>query len=136
MKTAWQCSLGTATVAAAAAAYVALLANPGISFGAGFPAIGSNRSGRAAIVLAQADENVSPGQLNKYIAVYKAMQHNHSLTVEQAAASQGLTLQQFRDVEQRVERNDVARQTVRRALAHGAMHSTPSAPGGKQKTQH
>jgi hypothetical protein len=64
------------------------------------------------------------------------MQHNHSLTVEQAAAAQGLTLRQFRDVEQRVERNDVARQTVRRALAKSAVQSTPSAPESKQKPQH
>jgi hypothetical protein len=132
MKIASQGSIGAATVAAAAGC-LALLATPGISLSARFPAGSSSYSGRSAIVLAQADENVTPAQLDKYIAVYKAMQHNHSLTVEQAAGAQGLTLRQFRDVEQRVERNEVAREAVRRALAQSAVQPSPEP---KQKPRH
>ncbi|HVA81244.1 MAG TPA: hypothetical protein VNF29_10000, partial [Candidatus Binataceae bacterium] len=39
---------------------------------------------------------VPPDQVEKYIAVYKATQSTHSLTVEQAATQQGLTVAQFR----------------------------------------
>jgi hypothetical protein len=131
MKIGWQSSIGAATIAVAAGCLV-LLASPGTSLWAGSTAGIARRSGRSPIVLAQANENIPPAQLNKYIAVYKAMQHNHSLTVEQAAATQGLTLRQFRDVEQRVESNDVARQTARRALAQSAAQSTRKL---KQKQQ-
>ncbi|HLK87383.1 MAG TPA: hypothetical protein VKT27_12830 [Candidatus Binataceae bacterium] len=60
---------------------------------------------------------VSPEQLQKYVAVYRAMQRNHALTIEQAAASQGLTVPAFRDLEQRIESDDLARDDARRALA-------------------
>jgi hypothetical protein len=133
MKIAARGSSGAATVVAVAAGCLALLAAPGISLSAGFPAGSPSRSNRSVIVLVQADENVTPTQLDKFIAVYKAMQHNHSLTVEQAAAAQGLTLRQFRDVEQRVEHNDTAREAVRRALAQSA---TQSSPGPKQRPRH
>lgn len=126
-------------MAAAAAGGIALLASPAMLLGAGLPQNGpaAVRGVRApAIVLAQADENVTQAQLDKYIAVYKAMQRNHGLTVEQAAAAQGLTLDQFRDVERRIERNDVARNAVRHALAKSAAQSTPSSPGLKGKSQH
>jgi hypothetical protein len=54
------------------------------------------------------------------------MQHNHRLTAEQAAAMQGLTAKAFRDLEQRIERNDLARDQARRALAEGAQQMAPS----------
>jgi len=59
---------------------------------------------------------VPPAQVQKYIAVYKATQSNHSLTVEQAAAQQGLTVEQFRTLEGRIERDDALRERVRKAL--------------------
>ncbi|HVB82821.1 MAG TPA: hypothetical protein VNE82_23080 [Candidatus Binataceae bacterium] len=73
-----------------------------------------------------ANQGVSPDDLGKYVAVYRAMQRNHSITVEQAAAAQGLTLSAFRDLERRVESNDLTRDDARRALAAPAPSATPT----------
>lgn len=75
-----------------------------------------------AIMLAQDDDassnpGASPDQIEKYVAVYRAMQRNHSLTVQQAAAAQGLTVAAFRELEQRIEHDDVSRDSARHALA-------------------
>jgi hypothetical protein len=71
----------------------------------------------AGNVVAQAEEEgVSHDEIQKYVGVYRAMQRNHQLTVEQAAATHGLTLQAFRDLEQRIERNEEARDEARREL--------------------
>ncbi len=44
----------------------------------------------------QEDENeVAPEKIEKYIAVYRAMQRNHSLKIGQAAATQGLSIDAF-----------------------------------------
>jgi hypothetical protein len=74
------------------------------------------------------DENeVSNHEIEKYVSVYKAMQRNRSLTVDQAAAAQGLTLQQFRQLENRVQRDDAALQQARDELQAAAQGSpTPS----------
>jgi DNA-binding transcriptional MerR regulator len=77
-----------------------------------------------------ADENeVSTADIQKYVSVYKAMQRNRSLTVEQAAAAQGLTTEQFRQLENRVERDDAALQQARdelQAAAKGSLSPRPS----------
>lgn len=52
------------------------------------------------------DDSVSPKQVQMYVAVYRAMQHDHSLTVEQACSRQGLTVSAFRDIEQKIEHDD------------------------------
>jgi hypothetical protein len=64
------------------------------------------------------DENpeVPPAQLDKYVAVYKAMQKDHSLTVEEATSKQGMTVAAFRSLEDKIERDDVLRERVRKAL--------------------
>jgi hypothetical protein len=86
-------------------------------------------------VAAQADEEtqasavVSSSEVKKYVAVYKAMQHDHRLNAEQAAATEGLTLEAFRDLEQRIEHNDLAREQARRSLAEGAQQAAPSDSG-------
>ncbi len=59
---------------------------------------------------------VPPAQVDKYVAVYKAMQRDHSLTVEEAASRQGMTLAAFRTLEAKIERDDVLRERVRKAL--------------------
>lgn len=74
-----------------------------------------------------ADRGASPDQIAKYVAVYRAMQRNHSITVEQAAESQGLTVGAFRDLERRIENDDLARDDARRALAATADAATPAA---------
>ncbi|MGH7935061.1 MAG: hypothetical protein ACREQN_18115 [Candidatus Binataceae bacterium] len=92
----------------------------------------------AHIRVAQDDEGddesqVPPGQVQKYIAVYKAMHNDRGMTVEQAAAKQGMTLAQFRDLESRIERDDAAREHVRDALQRAAKslpHSAAVPPAG------
>ncbi len=75
-----------------------------------------------------ADENeVSTDQIEKYVSVYKAMQRNRSLTVDQAAAKQGLTVEQFRKLENRVQRDDAALQQARDELQAAAKQAS-SAP--------
>jgi hypothetical protein len=62
------------------------------------------------------DKDVSNSQVEKYIDAYKAMQKDHSLTAEQAASKEGLTIAQFRSLEGRIERDDTLRERVRKAL--------------------
>jgi hypothetical protein len=66
------------------------------------------------------EKDVPTGQVDKYISVYEAMQKDHNLTVEQAASKQGLTVAQFRQLEDRIERDDTLRERVRKALRHAA----------------
>ncbi|HVA40535.1 MAG TPA: hypothetical protein VNF49_07705 [Candidatus Binataceae bacterium] len=80
-----------------------------------------------------ANKGASPDEIEKYVAVYRAMQRNHSMTVEQAAASQGLTVGAFRDLEQRIESDDLARDDARRALAEPAQGATPAATPKAQR---
>jgi hypothetical protein len=76
----------------------------------------------------EAGENSVPtDQVEKYVSVYKAMQHNRTMTIDQAAAAQGLTLEQFRDLENRVERDDAASQQARDELQDAAQQATPAA---------
>ena len=90
--------------------------------GAALPAQDRAASIRAAMQLVQDEEgsgdeaDVPPQDVDKYIKVYQAMQHNRNLTVEQAAAAQGLTVAAFRSLEDRIERNDALREHVRDAL--------------------
>jgi hypothetical protein len=62
------------------------------------------------------DKDVPNSQVEKYINAYKAMQKDHSMTAEQAASKQGLTIAQFRTLEGRIERDDTLRERVRKAL--------------------
>jgi hypothetical protein len=88
---------------------------------AALPAESRAASVRAIIRLVQEegpadDIDVPPQDVDKYIKVYQAMQHNRNLTVEQAAAVQGLSVSAFRSLEDRIERNDALREHVRDAL--------------------
>jgi hypothetical protein len=100
--------------------------------GAAYADTGRDSKAAVGIVVVQTHEQTQAGQVvsanevKKYVAVYKAMQHNHRLTAEQAAATQGLTAEGFRNLEQRIERNDLARDQARRALAEGAQQTAPS----------
>lgn len=76
---------------------------------------------------ATSDKGASPEQIEKYVAVYRAMQRNHNMTVEQAAAAQGLTVGAFRELERRIESDDLARDNARNALAAQAQDATPAA---------
>jgi hypothetical protein len=89
-------------------------------------------AGAAGMVVAQADEKtetdkqVSSEEIKKYVAVYIAMQRDHTLTVEKAAASQGLTVTAFRELEERIEHDEDARDQARRALATGTQQTAPA----------
>jgi hypothetical protein len=76
---------------------------------------------------ADEEDAIPTDQVDKYIAVYSAMQKNHGLSVEQASSQQGLTVDQFRTLEDRIERNPVVHQRVLDALK-------ASATGGKAAT--
>ncbi len=62
------------------------------------------------------EKDVPPAQVEKYIAVYKSMQKDRSLTVDAAAQKQGMTTAEFRTLEGRIERDDALRERVRKAL--------------------
>jgi hypothetical protein len=66
------------------------------------------------------EKDVPTSQVDKYISVYEAMQKDHNLTVEQAASKQGLTVAQFRSLENKIENDDTLRERVRKALRHAA----------------
>jgi hypothetical protein len=85
------------------------------------------RPQRVFVQAGDSDENeVSTEDVDKYVAVYKAMQRNRSLTVDQAAAAKGLTTKQFRELENRVQRDEAALQQARDEL-QGAAQSPPTA---------
>jgi len=72
------------------------------------------------------EREVTPTQLEKYVSVYRAMQQDRSLNVDQAAQNAGFTLTQFRDLEARIERNDALRERARRALRPQKAGETPN----------
>lgn len=74
------------------------------------------------------DGEVAPAQIEKYVAVYVSMQRNRSLTIDRAAARQGLTVTQFRALERKIERDDSAREQAREELQSAAAGTKSSAP--------
>src|SRR5437870_13067703 len=104
---------------------------------AGAAHIDTDRGSAAAAgaVVVQADENtqaneqVPSDEIKKYVAVYTTMQRDHNLTVEQATAAQGLIVTAFRELEQRIEHDEVARDEARLALVKGAQQTAPSRSG-------
>jgi hypothetical protein len=77
------------------------------------------------------DDEVPPKDVEKYVAIYQAMQHDHTLTAEQAASRNGMTLEAFRQLENRVQRDDAAMEHVRDELKAAAAHASPAAsPSG------
>lgn len=66
------------------------------------------------------DKEVPPSQVDKYIDINVAMQKDHNLTVEQAAPKHGMTVEEFRTLEGKIERDDTLRERVRTALRKAA----------------
>ena len=79
-----------------------------------------SQSGPRLVQDSDADSEVAPDQVEKYIAVYKDMQRDRSLTVETAAAKEGLTVAEFRELEDKIGRDDAAREHVRTELQGAA----------------
>lgn len=63
-----------------------------------------------------AADQVSPSELALYTDVYTAMQANHDLTLDQVLAQKGVSLEQFRNIERRVQKQDRLVRKVREAL--------------------
>ena len=69
--------------------------------------------------------DVSPEQISKYVKVYEMMRADRSLMIEQAAGKQGLSLDDFRELESKIERDDLVRDRVRQELEqHAQKHSS------------
>jgi hypothetical protein len=71
------------------------------------------------------EESASPTEIEKYVAVYKAMQRDRTLTVDAAAAQQGMSLVQFRHLEAKIQDDEAAVQHVRDELQGSAHHAKP-----------
>ena len=72
---------------------------------------------------------VTEVDLQRYIAVYAAMQADHSLTIEQAVAGQGMTVEDFRSLERRVQKEPQLVTRVREALLERAKaHAAAALP--------
>ena len=67
------------------------------------------------------DNEVPPDQIEKYVAVYRDMQRDRSLTVETAAAKEGLTVSAFRHSDRR------SSTTIRPSSALAANSKRPQA---------
>ncbi len=124
-----------------ACVFVLLAALSGFAF-IPHAAMATSSENRAAAPIVAQDEDagdeteVPPAELNKYIEVYKATQRDHSLTVEQAAAQQGLTLGAFRQLENKIEQDDSAREHVRDALQAAATASPSPTPAAHHSPGH
>jgi hypothetical protein len=81
------------------------------------------------------DTEVSSDQIEKYVAVYKDMQRNRSLSVEQAAAKEGLSLGEFRDLEQKVGHDDLATERARHELQADAAQGAGCHRGSLEKLE-
>jgi uncharacterized membrane protein YgaE (UPF0421/DUF939 family) len=61
-------------------------------------------------------DDVTPTELNLYIDVYTAMQADHDLTLEAVLTQKAVPLEQFRNIERRVQKQDRLVRKVRDAL--------------------
>ncbi len=64
--------------------------------------------------------SVTESEFEAYLRVLEAMQANHDVPIEQALEAERLTLDRFRDIEQRVQRNDVLVERTRTSLREKA----------------
>ena len=61
-------------------------------------------------------DQVSPAELALYIDVYTAMQADHDLTLDTILAQKSVSLDQFRSIERRVQKQERLVRKVREAL--------------------
>jgi len=74
-------------------------------------------------------ETVTPAELDLYISVYTTMQADHDLTLDQVLAQKAVPLDQFRNIERRIQRQDRLVKKVRDALtAQAKQRSAQVAP--------
>lgn len=60
--------------------------------------------------------SVTESEFQSYLQVLEAMQADHALPIEKAVAAAHQTISHFRDIEQRVQRNDVLVERTREML--------------------
>ncbi len=65
-------------------------------------------------------ESVTEGEFQTYLRVLEAMQADHSLPIETAVATEHIPLDSFRDLEQRIQRNEVLIDRTRHQLREKA----------------
>ena len=81
-------------------------------------------------------DQVSASELALYIDVYTAMQANHDLTLDAILAQKGVPLEQFRNIERRVQKQDRLVRKVREALqAQAKARAETLAPPGSSEPQ-
>lgn len=64
--------------------------------------------------------SVTEGDFQTYLRVLERMQGDHGLSIEEALAPEHLSLERFRDLEQRVQRNDILVERTRENLRRKA----------------
>jgi hypothetical protein len=80
----------------------------------------------------EADEAAEPAgvteaELELYIDVYGTMQADHDLTIDSVLSSKNETIERFRNIEQRVQKEQRLVDRVRQALLDQAKNRSPSA---------
>jgi hypothetical protein len=83
----------------------------------------------------QPGETVSTSEIEKYVAVYDAMHRNRKLTLQEAAASQNLSVPAFRDLERKIEQNPTALAQARTELMNRAAHTSPPSLGNPEPSR-
>ena len=73
-------------------------------------------------------DEVSSSELQLYIDTYTAMQANHDLTLESVLLEKNVSLDEFRNIERRVQRQDRLVRKVREALQATAKARTDALP--------
>ena len=63
---------------------------------------------------------VTEGEFEHYVAVLEHMQSNRDVTIDEATAREAISLEEFRDVEQRVQRSGILVERVRERLRQTA----------------
>lgn len=74
---------------------------------------------RVQLVAGPPPKPVENDELETYISVYKAMQSDRDLLIDDAVKPHGITLEEFRDIERRVQmRTSLVDRVRRELLAH------------------
>lgn len=80
-------------------------------------------------------ETVSTSEVEKYVAVYDAMHRNRKLTLQEAAATQNLSVPAFRELERKIEQSPTALAQARTELMNRAAHHSPSGLGNPEPSR-
>lgn len=83
----------------------------------------------AQLVSGPPPREVTEAEVDQYLAVYKAMQADRDLKIDAAIAPQGLSLDEFRDIERRIQMSSTLVDRVRRELTAHAEEISVFAPG-------